>query len=144
MKEAVSEAPKRPLDVVALAVVRNRRFLLARSRGKTAFYRPGGKREPGESDIAALRREIVEELGCEPDLRHTAFFKEYDAPAFGEGEGTRVGMKLFRGSLTGTPEPQREIDEIGYFTVDEYAAMSDRARASELVLEDLRTMGIVD
>lgn len=135
---------RRPIDVVALAVVRDRRLLLARSRGKSAFYLPGGKREPGESDIATLQREITEELGCAPDASRTTFFKEYDAQAFGEPEGTRVVMKLFRGHLTGPPEPQREIEEIRYFTVAEYAAMADRAPASQLVLEDLRTLDIVD
>ncbi len=135
---------KRPIDVVALAVVRNGRLLLARSRGKTAFYLPGGKREPGESDLAALRREIVEELGCEPDMAQTTFFRTYDAPAFGESVGTRVVMKLFRGPLTGRPAPRREIEEIRYFTVAEYADMVARAPASELVLEDLRAIGVVD
>ena len=40
------------------------RVLLVRKRGTTAFMQPGGKRDPGEDDIAALTREIAEELGA--------------------------------------------------------------------------------
>src|SRR5689334_24289892 len=40
------------------------RVLLVRKRGTSAFMQPGGKRGVGESDVAALAREIDEELGC--------------------------------------------------------------------------------
>jgi 8-oxo-dGTP diphosphatase len=53
------------IEVVA-ALVRNRlgHVLLVRKQGTTAFMQPGGKREPGESDLAALKRELSEEIGC--------------------------------------------------------------------------------
>ena len=41
------------------------RVLLVRKRGTDAFMQPGGKRDVGESDVAALVREINEELGCQ-------------------------------------------------------------------------------
>ena len=42
------------------------RVLLVRKRGTTAFMQPGGKRGAGESDVAALAREIDEALGDVP------------------------------------------------------------------------------
>ncbi len=54
------------ISVVA-ALIRDERgrVLLVRKRGTAAFMQPGGKRYPGESNIAALARELVEvELGC--------------------------------------------------------------------------------
>ncbi|MEA3021786.1 MAG: 8-oxo-dGTP diphosphatase, partial [Alphaproteobacteria bacterium] len=56
---------ERIISVVA-ALIRDGdgRVLLVRKRGTTAFMQPGGKRDAGESDVAALAREIVEELGC--------------------------------------------------------------------------------
>jgi 8-oxo-dGTP diphosphatase len=55
----------RIISVVA-ALIRDRdgRVLLVRKRGTAAFMQAGGKRGIGESDIAALSREITEELGC--------------------------------------------------------------------------------
>lgn len=38
-------------------------LLTVRKRGTSRFMLPGGKREPGEDDIGALSRELVEELG---------------------------------------------------------------------------------
>ena len=38
--------------------------LLVRKHGTAAFMQPGGKLNKGESDVAALSREIIEELGC--------------------------------------------------------------------------------
>lgn len=67
------------MTVVAAAIVREGRVLCARRRsgphaGQYEF--PGGKVEPGESEVAALVRECREELGvtvvvgerCGPDI----------------------------------------------------------------------------
>ena len=55
----------RTIKVVA-ALIRDDegRVLLVRKRGTQAFMQPGGKLDAGEDDIAALSREISEELGC--------------------------------------------------------------------------------
>ena len=50
------------IDKLALILVRDRKQLVARTRGKTAAFTPGGKREKGESDVQALVRECKEEL----------------------------------------------------------------------------------
>jgi 8-oxo-dGTP diphosphatase len=62
-------AARRALDVVQVvgaAVVREGRVLVAQRAGGPyhgCWEFPGGKVEPGETDLAALEREIVEELG---------------------------------------------------------------------------------
>jgi 8-oxo-dGTP diphosphatase len=54
----------RTISVVA-ALIRDGdgRVLLVRKRGTSVFMQPGGKRDAGESDVAALAQ-IDEELGC--------------------------------------------------------------------------------
>jgi 8-oxo-dGTP diphosphatase len=62
----------RLLRVVAAVVRRQGRILVTRrpSRGPRPgqWEFPGGKVEPGESEPAALAREILEELGCSVDV----------------------------------------------------------------------------
>ena len=50
------------IDKLAWLTFKEGQLLCARSHGKALYYIPGGKREPGESDEAALVREIAEEL----------------------------------------------------------------------------------
>jgi 8-oxo-dGTP diphosphatase len=87
-----AEAPY--MTVVAAAVVRDGRVLVVRRapgqklEGKWEF--PGGKVEPGETDQAALEREMLEELGVTG--RTEEFVGESVFPyAFGE-----VLLKLYR------------------------------------------------
>ena len=64
---APSSSAKSFIDKLALILVRDRKQLVARSKGKAAFFTPGGKREAGESDEDALVRECKEELTVEID-----------------------------------------------------------------------------
>jgi 8-oxo-dGTP pyrophosphatase MutT (NUDIX family) len=51
------------IEKVAWIRLEDGQVLAARTHGKTLFYLPGGKPEPGESNEQALAREIAEELG---------------------------------------------------------------------------------
>ncbi|MGA9089196.1 MAG: NUDIX domain-containing protein [Bradyrhizobium sp.] len=86
------------------------RVLLVRKRGTAAFMQPGGKRDLGEDDIAALSREILEELGCGVVGASVRPLGEFDAIAANE-PGFRVQACLYRIDVTGDITPSREIDE---------------------------------
>jgi 8-oxo-dGTP diphosphatase len=87
------------------------RVLLVRKRGTTAFMQPGGKRDTGEDDVAALSREIAEELGCELVPASIRPLGEFDAIAANE-PGWRVAASLYGIDVTGDMTPGREIDEM--------------------------------
>jgi 8-oxo-dGTP diphosphatase len=87
------------------------RVLLVRKRGTTAFMQPGGKRDPGEDDIAALSREIEEELGCRLVRASIRPLGKFDAIAANE-PGFRVQACLYGTDITGDITPGREIDEM--------------------------------
>jgi 8-oxo-dGTP diphosphatase len=86
------------------------RVLLVRKRGTSAFMQPGGKRDPGEDDVAALSREIAEELGCRVVRASIRPLGEFDAVAANE-PGFRVQASLYGIDVTGDIAPSREIDE---------------------------------
>lgn len=127
------------ITVVGLVHVEAGRLLVVRSRNKKAFYLPGGKIEPGESPVDALRREVREELGIE--LTSPEVLKRYVAPAYGEGEGAMVDMTCFTAELQGTPQPTSEIAELTYVTRGEYREHAETAPAIHEVLSDLVASG---
>jgi 8-oxo-dGTP diphosphatase len=66
------EKPKVPILVAAAVLVENGKVLLTqRKKGSHlagAWEFPGGKVEPGEDPRAALRRELVEEIGVDAEI----------------------------------------------------------------------------
>ena len=96
---------------VVAALIRDAagRVLLVRKRGTKAFMQPGGKRDPGEDDIAALARELAEELGCCLVRDTIEALGEFDAVAANE-PGRRVHASLYEVDVSGEFTPNREID----------------------------------
>ena len=97
------------IDKLALVLVRDRKQLVARSRGKTAFFTPGGKREAGESDEAALRRECREELSVELIDGTIEPYGVFQAQAHGKPEGMMVRMTCFTAEYDGTLAANDEV-----------------------------------
>ena len=97
---------------VVAALIRDEagRVLLVRKRGTAMFMQPGGKRDPGEDDVAALTREIAEELGCVLVPASVRPLGEFDAVAANE-PGFRVRANLYGVDVTGDIMPSQEIDE---------------------------------
>ena len=103
---------ERIISVVA-ALIRDDagRVLLVRKRGTAAFMQPGGKRDTGESDVAALSREIVEELGCRVTQDSARPLGVFDCQAANE-PGFQVRAALYAVDVEGAIKPQAEIDEM--------------------------------
>ncbi|RVW01235.1 NUDIX hydrolase [Rhodococcus xishaensis] len=133
-----------PIRTAALAHIRDRRMLQARSAGKTAFYMAGGKIDPGETPEQALHREIREEL--DTDIAPGTLYElgVFEAPAFGHRHGVRLHMTCFLAELVDEPRATSEIAEIRYFTEAEYTAMPETAPGSRLVFARLKELDLVD
>lgn len=106
--------PQPPLIRIAAAVIRDGdgRCLLVRKRGTSALMQPGGKLEPGESAIAALARELREELGLDISADAARPLGRHAAPAANE-PGHRVEAELFAVAWPDTAllSPAAEIAE---------------------------------
>lgn len=103
---------ERIISVVA-ALIRDAggRVLLVRKRGTVAFMQPGGKRDAGESDVAALSREIVEELGCRVAENSARPLGVFECQAANE-PGFRVQAAVYAVDVEGDIAPKAEIDEM--------------------------------
>ena len=87
------------------------RVLLVRKRGTAAFMQPGGKRDSGETDIAALSREIVEELGCRVTENSARPLGVFDCQAANE-PGFQVRAAVYAVDIQGAIKPRAEIDQM--------------------------------
>ncbi|NBJ10402.1 NUDIX domain-containing protein [Microvirga sp. SYSU G3D207] len=100
---------------IVTALVRNEhgQVLLVRKRGTRSFMQPGGKREPGESDLASLAREIREELGCGLAEASTRSLGTFEAPAANE-PGQWVRATVYAAELSGEIGCRAEIAEAAW------------------------------
>jgi 8-oxo-dGTP diphosphatase len=87
------------------------RMLVVRKRGTAAFMQPGGKRDAGEDDLAALDREIGEELGCQMVPGSARPLGQFDCAAANE-PGWRVRASVYAVNVRGAVVPQAEIAEV--------------------------------
>jgi 8-oxo-dGTP diphosphatase len=119
----------REIETVGLVHLVDKRLMLVRPVGKHAFYLPGGKRERGETDLQALRREVAEELGLELLVETCRPAGSVTAAAYGESVGSSVVITCYTGALLGVPEPKGEIAEVRYFDWADYSMQQERAPA---------------
>lgn len=95
-------------------LIRDRRFLVERSKGKEFFIAPGGKIEEGESPQQALVRELKEEFSIivqESDLKEFGIF---EANAAGQ-EHRKLKMYVFiLEKWDGEPTASSEVEEIAW------------------------------
>jgi len=106
-------APKPNVLRIAAAVVTDPggRSLLVRKQGSMIFMQPGGKIESGESALAALTRELHEELGIVVDPAETEYIGSYRAVAANE-ENTVVRAEVFFMTTADEPVVGAEIAEL--------------------------------
>lgn len=125
------------IDKVAWIHVVNGKVLSARSRGKDIYYLPGGKRDPGETDIETLSREVEEELSVRIKRETATHFGTFEAQAHDKAEGVRVRMACYVADFAGALSPASEIAELAWLSY------SDRERVSpvsQLIFDKLREM----
>src|SRR5437773_2427007 len=104
-------------DKVGLLTVRRGRILLCRKKHTTSsLILPGGCREPGESALDCLARELREELG-NVAVRSVEYIGVYSDRAAGSETGPpkTVRIELYQAELIGEPAPQSEIAELVWF-----------------------------
>lgn len=128
------------IDKLAWIEIQDGKVLVARSRGKDAFYIPGGKRENGESDAEALIREIQEELSVTVQEDSMKYYGTFSAQAHGKPEGTIVQMTCYQGSYVGRIQADSEIEEIDWLNYHQNELV---APVDKIIFLDLYEKGLL-
>ena len=83
-------------------------LLLVKCDGIDDYLLPGGKLEDGESDLDALRRELLEELNIAP--KDPEFFDEYEriVRPLESAEKNRIRVRAYVAGFDGEPVPDLE------------------------------------
>lgn len=129
------------IDAVGWVYVSDRKLLCVRSKDKDAFYLPGGKREPGESDWEAIAREVEEEIGLTLIPGSLKPFSRIQSAAHGHGPNAQVVLICYESDFSGEIQADAEIAEVAWF------GHGDRHRcapATAIVLEQLHSQGRID
>lgn len=105
------------IEKTGLCLMQGGKVLLARSKGDAHFQIPGGKIEPGETDIGALVRETREELGVDIDPTTVQYLDTFLAAAAGRAD-VMVEVRLYQAEVRGDPCPSSEIEELSWQAPD--------------------------
>lgn len=143
------------IDKLALILINSKRqHLVARSYNRDVFYTPGGKREPGESDHEALRRECIEELSIDllSSTKTPATIQSYgtfEAQAFGKPEGILVRMSCFRVTprdaeleLEYMVKASEEVEELMW--IDSQFDRDKLTVTGRMILDDLKRKDLIN
>lgn len=97
-------------------LIKDRKFLITRSRGKTFFIAPGGKVEPNEGVEEALTRELKEEINIDVSLSDLSPFGTFFALAAGH-EDKYLQMDVFLVKRwKGEVAPASEVEEVKWIS----------------------------
>lgn len=113
MSDKISKAAaKYSIHKAGGVFIKDRKFLTARSRGKSFFIAPGGKLEEGETAPEALVRELEEELQVVVHEKDLTLLGTFHAIAAGKDD-TQIQMDVFVvEKWDGDIIPSAEIEEV--------------------------------
>jgi 8-oxo-dGTP pyrophosphatase MutT (NUDIX family) len=129
------------IDKIAWIHIKDEKVLSTKTKGRTKFYIPGGKREKGESDEAALIREIKEELTVDLIPETISFFGIFQAPADSHPEGVVVKMQCYGADYNGTLSAASEIEKVDWLGNDDRDKISE---VDQLIFDFLYEKGWID
>lgn len=132
----------REIDKIAFIYLKEGKILSTLSKGKDAYYIPGGKREGSETDEETLVRECKEELTIDILKDTIKYYGTFEAQAHGKAEGILVKMTCYTAEFNGNLKPDSEIEEIKWL---DYSNLNVKiSPVDELIFRDLYDKHLID
>jgi 8-oxo-dGTP pyrophosphatase MutT (NUDIX family) len=113
------------IDKIAFIEIQEGKILSTKSKGRTKYYIPGGKRESGESDEQTLKREISEELSVNILPNTAEYVGTFSAQSDGGKEGITVIMTCYKAVYSGNLKANNEIEEIKWLNYNDLEIVSE-------------------
>ncbi|UAK25461.1 NUDIX hydrolase [Sphingomonas nostoxanthinifaciens] len=130
----MASIPSRTIRIAAALIDDDAgRLLLVRKAGTRWFMQAGGKIEPGESALSALRRELAEEIGFERSDEDARYLGRFSASAANEPD-TIVEAELFHVRAEHAARTLAEIEEAIWVSGAEAAALPLAPLTRDVVL----------
>lgn len=129
------------IDKIAFIYLKDKKILSTLSKGKDAYYIPGGKREGNETDEETLMRECKEELTIDIKKDTIKYYGTFKAQAHGKSEGIIVKMTCYEAEFEGNLEADSEIQEVVWL---EYKDLDKISPVDKLIFQDLHDKGLLD
>jgi 8-oxo-dGTP diphosphatase len=128
------------IDKIALIKIKNCQILSTKSKGKSKYYIPGGKRENGETDEQTLCREIQEELSVEI-IEHTIeYLGTFKAQSDGAVDGVIVKMTCYQADYIGILKENNEIDDFKWLNFKDLDIISE---VDKIIFKHLKENGLL-
>lgn len=128
------------IDKIAFIEIQEGKILSTKSKGKTKYYIPGGKRESGESDEQTLIREISEELSVDIIPNTAEYIGTFSAQSDGEKKGINVIMTCYKAKYSGDLKANNEIEEIKWLN---YNALEIISEVDKKIFSFLNEKGVL-
>lgn len=128
------------IDKIAFIEIQNGKILSTKSKGKTKYYLPGGKRESGESDEQTLIREVAEELSVAVIPNTAQYIGTFSAQSDGDKEGIKVIMTCYKAKFSGTIKASNEIEEIKWLDFKDLDLISE---VDKIIFSFLNKKGVL-
>jgi 8-oxo-dGTP diphosphatase len=126
-------------------IIKDRRLLVERSKGKDVFVAPGGKLESGETPRQAVIRELKEEFQLEVAENDLEEFGTFYAEAAGShNSDKKLRMDVFMIKNVGEVIPDSEVEEVRWISSDIPGDIEVGSIFAHEVLPQLKARGLVD
>ena len=134
------EKRMKEIDKIAFIKIENGQILSTKSKGKSKYYIPGGKRENNETDQQTLIREIQEELSVDIISESIEYVGTFKAQSDGAVEGVIVKMTCYKANYIGQLKENNEIEEIKWLKYKDLNVISE---VDKIIFKHLKENGLL-